>query len=95
MAGGKQMKVLMAAAEGVPFAKTGGLADVIGSLPHALKEQGVDVRVIMPKYGEIAQKYRDKMTYVTDFPVQVGWRSQYCGVETLEWEGVTFYFIDN
>ncbi len=89
------MKVLMAAAEGVPFAKTGGLADVIGSLPQALKEQGVDVRVIMPKYGEIPQRFKDEMKYVTDFPVQVGWRSQYCGIETLDYEGVTFYFIDN
>ncbi len=89
------MKVLMAAAEGVPFAKTGGLADVIGSLPQALKEQDVDVRVMMPKYGEIPDEFTEQMEYMKDFPVQVGWRSQYCGVEVLEYEGITFYFLDN
>ncbi|TXK74117.1 glycogen synthase GlgA [Paenibacillus sp. N3.4] len=89
------MKVLFAASEAVPFAKTGGLADVIGSLPKELTRQGLDVRVILPKYGDIPAVYRDEMTLIAAFDVYIGWRKQYIGIEVLEYEGVTFYFVDN
>ncbi|MNB70668.1 Glycogen synthase [compost metagenome] len=89
------MKVLFAAAEGHPFIKTGGLADVIGALPKALKEAGVDVRVVLPKYKGIPEQYRSRMEPVGVIKVPVGWRSQYCGIERIVHEGVPFYFIDN
>ena len=89
------MKVLFAVSECVPFIKSGGLADVAGSLPKELKKLGADVRVILPKYGMISEKFRSKMNKVKEFTVQLGWRTQYCGIEALEYEGVTFYFIDN
>jgi starch synthase len=89
------MKILFAASEAVPFIKTGGLADVIGSLPKELTRQGLDVRVILPKYGDIPAKFRDLMTQVTSFDVQLGWRKQYIGIDMLVHEGVTFYFVDN
>lgn len=91
----KMVKVLFVAAEAVPFAKTGGLADVAGSLPKQLRTQGVDVRVIMPKYSSIPAEYREQMSLRHKTTVPVGWRQQYCGVEELEYEGVPFYFIDN
>ncbi len=89
------MKVLYVAAEAVPFAKTGGLADVAGSLPKALKEDGVDVRVIMPKFGKIPEEYRDKMEHVYDGELNVAWRSKYVGLDKYELDGVTYYFVDN
>ena len=89
------MKILMAASECVPFVKTGGLADVIGALPKALAAEGVDVRVVVPKYVEIPQSYRERMTHLVDFTVELGWRRQYCGIDTLTENGITFYFIDN
>jgi starch synthase len=89
------MKVLFAASEAVPFIKTGGLADVIGSLPKELTRQGLDVRVILPKYGDIPAVYREAMTKVISFDVYIGWRKQYIGIEMLQHEGVTFYFVDN
>lgn len=89
------MKVLFAASEAVPFIKTGGLADVIGSLPKELVGQDLDVRVILPKYGNIPAKYRDAMTPVVTHDIYIGWRKQYIGIETLQHEGVTFYFVDN
>ena len=89
------MKVLFAASECVPFVKTGGLADVAGALPKALTAQGVEVRVVLPKYGEIADGFKTRMKHVCDFYIDLGWRHQYCGVEELEYEGITFYFIDN
>ncbi|MDR1600164.1 MAG: glycogen synthase GlgA [Oscillospiraceae bacterium] len=87
--------VLFAAAEAVPFVKTGGLADVIGALPRALKAEGVDARVILPLYGQISTEYTRRMRHVIDFEVEMGWRRQYCGIETLEYDGVTCYFVDN
>ena len=87
------MKILYAASEATPFAKSGGLADVAGSLPKALVKDGVDARVIMPLYGDL--KYRDKLEYVTNYSVPVGWRSQYCGLFKAEVNGVTYYFLDN
>lgn len=89
------MKILFAASEAVPFAKTGGLADVIGSLPKELVRQGLDVRVIMPKYEDIPEVYKAEMLPVLEFEVYVGWRKQYIGIQTLQQEGVTFYFVDN
>ncbi len=89
------MKVLYVASEAVPFCKTGGLADVAGTLPKALKEAGVDVRVIMPKFGAISEKYRNEMEHVYDGNVYVSWRSKYVGIDKYELDGVTYYFVDN
>ncbi|NME35088.1 MULTISPECIES: glycogen synthase GlgA [Fusobacterium] len=89
------MKVLFAASEAAPFLKTGGLADVAYALPKALKKLNIDVRVIIPKYGKIAEEFKEKMEKIAEFKVPVGWRNQYCGLETLEYDGVTFYFLDN
>ncbi len=89
------MKVLFASAESYPFIKTGGLGDVAFALPKALKSLGVDVRIILPKYLQIAEFYKDKMQPSDVFSVPVGWRNQYCGVEHLEFEGLDFYFVDN
>ena len=85
------MKILMAASECVPFVKTGGLADVIGALPKALSAEGIDVRVVIPKYVEIPESYRTRMTHLVDFTVELGWRRQYCGIDTLTENGITFY----
>ena len=89
------MKVLYVTAECWPFAKTGGLGDVAYALPKALKREGVDVRVMIPKYSTIPTYLKDRLKKVGEFSVDVSWRSQYCGVEQLELDGVTFYFIDN
>ena len=89
------MKILMAASECVPFIKTGGLADVIGALPRHIADEGEDIRIVIPKYGEIPETYRSQMTHLCDFYLDLGWRRQYCGVEALELNGITCYFIDN
>ena len=89
------MKVLFAAAESAPFVRTGGLAEVIGSLPKELRKQQIDVRVVIPKHGEIAERYRTEMTKQKEITVPLSWRKQYCGIESLEYNGVPFYFIDN
>ncbi|WP_343344643.1 glycogen synthase GlgA [Terrisporobacter petrolearius] len=89
------MKILYVTAECWPFVKTGGLGDVSYALPKALKKEGADVRVIMPKYSTIPTYLKDKFKPIAEFSVKVGWRNQYCGIETMELEGVTFYFIDN
>ncbi|WP_251554564.1 glycogen synthase GlgA [Neobacillus muris] len=89
------MKVLFAVSECQPFAKSGGLADVAGSLPRELNNLGSDVRVILPKYGTIAEEFKNKMVKVKEFTVPVGWRNQYCGIEELVHQGVTYYFVDN
>lgn len=89
------MKVLFAVSECGPFAKSGGLADVAGSLPKELKSLGTDVRVILPKYGSISESHKRDMKKVKEFTVSVGWRNQYCGIEELRYQGVTYYFIDN
>ena len=87
------MKILYAASEAATFAKSGGLADVAGALPKALVRDGIDARVVMPLYGDL--KFKDTLTYVTNFSVPVCWRSQYCGLFKAERDGVVFYFIDN
>ena len=89
------MKILFTASECVHFVKTGGLADVVGALAPVLAKQGHDVRVILPLYASIPEKWTEKMTHVVDFEVQLGWRRQYCGIEMLEQDGVTWYFMDN
>lgn len=91
----KDIRIWFASSEVAPFAKTGGLADVAGSLPKALKKLGADVRVVMPKYRQIPKKYVERMTFLGYTMVDLTWRKQYCGVFTLEHEGVTFYFVDN
>ena len=78
------MKILYTASEALPFAASGGLADVAGSLPRALNEAGDDCRVVMPKYGTIKPELLDKLTFLTNFSVPVAWRNQYCGVFTAE-----------
>lgn len=89
------MKVLFATSECVPFVKTGGLADVVGALPGELCAQGCEARVILPKYGKIAQKYKDEMRYISNIYIKMGWRSQYCGVFELKIGEVIYYFVDN
>lgn len=89
------IKVLFAASEAVPFAKTGGLADVAGTLPRELFRLGADARLIMPKYGSIPQSYTDRMEYIGYVYVDLSWRHQYCAVLKLEHEGFITYFIDN
>lgn len=89
------MKVAFVASEAAPFAKTGGLADVVGSLPKALMNLGVDISVFMPLHVRIAQSYKDQMTFIGSTSVHMGWRVQYVGVMKLTHEGVDYYFIDN
>ena len=89
------MKVLFVSTEVQPFIKTGGLADVSYALPKALQAQGVDVRIIMPKYGDISENYTSKLTQLASFGVSVGWRNQYCGLQYLNYEGLPVYFVDN
>ena len=89
------MKILFAASECVPFIKTGGLADVMGSLPVALSKLGADARVILPKYHVVDEYWKSRMEHVTSFEVLFGWETKFCGVETLTDNGVTYYFIDN
>ena len=89
-------KILFVASEARPFAASGGLGDVIGSLPPALADGGdLDVRAVMPLYGSIPAQYREKMKYLCNFYVQLSWRSQYCGVFEYEYKGVKYYFLDN
>ncbi|MEG0940840.1 MAG: glycogen synthase GlgA [Oscillospiraceae bacterium] len=89
------MNILYAVSEAAPFIKTGGLADVAGSLPKALCKAGADTRVILPLYGNIANEWREKMTFCLYTYIQLAWRRQYCGLFRLEHEGVCYYFIDN
>ncbi|GMB09908.1 glycogen synthase GlgA [Thermolongibacillus altinsuensis] len=89
------MKILFVVSECVPFVKSGGLADVAGALPKELKRLGTDIRIMLPKYGLISETYRSKMKKIAQLVVRVGWRRQYCGIECLEYEGITYYFVDN
>ena len=94
----RPLRILMAGGEALPFASSGGLGDVLGSLPAALKARlgdGVDVRVVMPLYGQVKPEWREKMTFIRAITVNLSWRRQYCGIFTLEKDGVTWYFIDN
>src|SRR5690625_4619806 len=89
------MKILYVAAEAVPFAKTGGLADVALALPKALRKMGLDIRVIIPKYQSIPTDLLEKMNFVEDTGISVGENLQYCGILNMDYQGVSFYFIDN
>ena len=89
------MKILFVASEAAPFLKTGGHADVAHSLPKSLKKSGVDIRVIIPKYGKISDEFKEQMDHVAEFTVPVGWRNQYCGLDHLKYDGIDFYFMDN
>ena len=89
------MKILIATSECVPFVKTGGLADVAGALPKQLKKLGAEVRVILPLYRDVAPKWREQMEHLTYFYVNLGWRREYCRIETVKLDGVAFFFLDN
>ena len=89
------MNVLYVASEAVPFAKTGGLADVAGSLPQALKFEDVDIRVILPKFGKIPDEFKNNMEHVYDGELNVAWRSKFVGVDKYEHNGVNYYLVDN
>ena len=91
----QKKKILFAAFEAVPFIKTGGLGDVVGSLPAYIKNDDYDARVILPLLSSIPHEYRKKMKFVEDYEVRLGWRSLYCGLYTLRKGGVTYYFLDN
>jgi starch synthase len=88
-------RILFVASECVPFIKTGGLADVVGSLPKYFNKDEYDVRVMVPKYCAIPDKYKQQMQYKTHFYLNLAWRTQYVGILEMEYEGVKFYFIDN
>ena len=91
----KKMQIVFASAECAPFVKTGGLGDVAGSLPAALVRAGAEVIVMVPKYATIKDEYKAQMEHFSDFYVSLGWRNEYCGLEKLEHDGVTYMFIDN
>lgn len=91
----KKMQIVFASAECAPFVKTGGLGDVAGSLPAALVRAGAEVIVMVPKYATIKDEYKSQMEHFSDFYVSLGWRNEYCGLERLEHDGVTYMFIDN
>ncbi len=91
------MNILFVGSEAVPFAKTGGLGDVIGALPKPLKALGCDIRVILPKYEDIPEVFKLEMeqNQTTEWTMQLGWRNQYCGIQQLVMDGITYYFVDN
>lgn len=91
----KKMQIVFASAECAPFVKTGGLGDVAGSLPAALVRAGAEVIVMVPKYATIKDEYKAQMEHFTDFYVSLSWRNEYCGLEKLEHDGVTYMFVDN
>lgn len=91
----KKLQIVFASAECAPFVKTGGLGDVAGSLPAALVRAGAEVIVMVPKYATIKDEYKAQMEHFSDFYVSLGWRNEYCGLEKLEHDGVTYMFIDN
>ena len=89
------MKIMFAAAECAPFFKSGGLGDVVGALPKALAKKGHEVRVVLPLWRWMPGKFQEKMESWGSFEVKVGWRTEYCGVETLYQDGVRYMFLDN
>ncbi|QUC03508.1 glycogen synthase GlgA [Atopobium sp. oral taxon 416] len=95
MGDSRQLNVLFASSEVVPFVKTGGLADVAGSLPRALKDAGCNVSVIMPKYSRIPDEYKYNMQHICEFYVPLSWRNVWCGIDKLAYNGVDIYFVDN
>ena len=97
MATKKKKKILMVGGEAMPFAATGGLGDVLGSLPGSVQAEmkDADVRLVMPLYSAMKDEYRKMLSLECVFTVELAWRNQYCGVLSLEKDGVTYYFIDN
>ena len=92
----EKKKILFVASESAPFIATGGLAEVIGSLPKALAlDPKYDIRVVLPLYSGVKTEMRRKFSFLGNIYVPLGWRNQYCGIFSYEYEGVTFYFIDN
>lgn len=91
----RKLNVVFASAEAAPFVKTGGLGDVAGSLPAALQKAGANVIVMVPLYGTISDEYKNKMEHVAEFYVSLGWRNEYCGLERLIHNDVTYLFVDN
>lgn len=91
----EKLKILFISSEAVPFCKTGGLADVVGSLAPKLAEAGAEVRVVLPLYGSIGNVWRERMTPEAEFTLSLGWRRQYCGIKTLEHAGIKWHFVDN
>ncbi len=89
------LNILFAASEAVPFSASGGLADVIGSLPSSIRSKGHDCRVVIPLYKSMHPELRMQLTFLTNITVDVSWRKQYCGIFTAIWQGITYYFIDN
>ncbi len=89
------MNILFASSEAYPFFTSGGLGEVAGSLPPALRKRRASIRVILPLYGDLSDEWRRKLKYITNFTVPVGWRNQYCGLFELTRQGVTYYFLDN
>ena len=91
------MKILFAAAECFPFVVTGGLGDVIGALPKALKKLNAknDIRVVLPLYMDIPAELKNQMNFVKSITVRLSWRNQYCGIQFIELDGIKYYFIDN
>ncbi len=89
------MNILYTASEALPYAASGGLADVAGSLPRAINAAGHDCRVVIPYYSQIRQELKDELQYLTNFTVPVAWRNQYCGVFVGVYKGVTYYLLDN
>ncbi len=88
-------KILFVASECVPFIKTGGLADVVGSLPKCFDKEYFDVRVIVPKYMCMKEEFKNQMQYRAHFYMEMNWRSQYVGILEMQYDGITYYFIDN
>lgn len=89
------MKILFVAAEAHPFIRTGGLGDVIGALPKYIAELGNDVRVVIPKYSSIGEEQKSNFNHLKYFFVKVGWRNEYCGVDEVRQDNITYYFLDN
>ncbi len=89
------MRVVFIASEGVPFSKSGGLADVVGALPKELKRQGIDISVVLPKHRGMPQDLEQSLQLRQSFSVHLGWRQQYCGIETTNYQGIDFCLIDN
>ncbi|MBR2037267.1 MAG: glycogen/starch synthase, partial [Lachnospiraceae bacterium] len=87
--------ILFVASESVPFIKTGGLADVVGSLPKSLDKEKYDVRIFIPKYGCMKQEMKDRLNYKTNFYMDFNWKNVYVGIMEAVVDGITYYFIDN
>ncbi|MFN2362777.1 MAG: glycogen synthase, partial [Halarsenatibacteraceae bacterium] len=91
----EKKRILFVTSEAAPFVKTGGLGDVAGSLPAAMREKGHDVRVVLPEYRQLPSVYKEQLEHITHFRTNITWRNEYVGVNKLKYNDVPFYFIDN